>query len=119
MSTTGRRTTTGPSAAESADLPIRARITVPEEDVARIGFGVAAPQHVEVVTGRHPTCWGVDARNWIRATASERAFCRYRRQSTGWQDAGASSDGCSGRGIRSETSCKVGRLGKPEVAGPR
>jgi hypothetical protein len=50
-------------------------ITSAEEDVARIGFSVAAPQHVEVAARRHPTCWGVDARDWIRATASERAFC--------------------------------------------
>jgi hypothetical protein len=47
-----------------------------EEDVARIGFGVAAPQHVEVVAGRHPTCWGVAARNWIRATASHPGVIR-------------------------------------------
>ncbi len=54
--------------------PFGARITALEEAVARIEFGVAAPQHVEVAARRHPTCWGLDARDWIRATASERAF---------------------------------------------
>jgi hypothetical protein len=53
---------------------------VPEEAVARIGFGVAAPQHVEAAADRHPTCWGADARNWIRATASERAICARSRE---------------------------------------
>jgi hypothetical protein len=63
------------------DIPTRvlcgpcSRNMTPEEAVARIGFGVAAPQHVEVAARRHPTCWGVDARDWIRATASERALC--------------------------------------------
>src|SRR5207245_4760961 len=91
---------------------LRARITVPEEDVARIGFAVAAPQHVEVVAGRHPTCWGVDARNWIRATASERAI---------WRRAGRPRSrecGCTpsdARGAYAPTA--PGDCGTPMVAG--
>jgi hypothetical protein len=50
--------------------PLDARIRAPEEAVARIGLGVAVPQDVEVGARRHPTCWGVDGRDRIRATAS-------------------------------------------------
>jgi hypothetical protein len=43
-----------------AATTIGSRISVPEEAVARIGFGGDAPQHVEVAARRHPECWGVD-----------------------------------------------------------
>jgi hypothetical protein len=64
------RTSTGPCRAHNAR----------SEAVARIGFGVAAPQDVEVGARRHPTCWGVDDTDRIRATSSSGAVMRGRER---------------------------------------